>query len=298
MIFFFGDGKLGNQIFQFFFLHSFFKKEKIISLSFIEFSILFKKNYSNLIIKNNFKYLKYLSVKIFNFLFILLSSLRIISSVKPQVKKIYNTVCELQKLIYVNGFLPITFVYPYFFQSDFFFKKKITNNFKINDDHIQKAKNYLSKYIIKNNSHNFQPIFIHIRRNDYKNLIVAGKSNACLPFAYYLFAIKWFLSNVSNPFFIFLSDDKKYVKEKFSFLKNKIVSYNNQYVDFSIISLCKYGVISNSSFSYWASFFMKNKKVIFAPKFWLGWRSKIEIHNGSLPSYVKVIDPNAPYFFN
>jgi hypothetical protein len=88
------------------------------------------------------------------------------------------------------------------------------------------------------------------------------------------------------------------VKEKFNFLKNKIVSYNNQYVDFSIISLCKYGVISNSSFSYWASFFMKNKKVIFAPKFWLGWRSKIEIHNGSLPSYVKVIDPNTPYFFN
>jgi hypothetical protein len=124
MIVFFGDGKLGNQIFQFFFLRSFFKEEKIISFSFIEIFILFKKKCNNLIINNNYKFLKYLSVKIFNFLFILLSSLRIISSVKTQVKKINKSDCELKELIYIKGFLPITFIYPCFFQSDFFFKKK------------------------------------------------------------------------------------------------------------------------------------------------------------------------------
>jgi len=298
MIVFFGDGKLGNQIFQFSFLHSFFKKQKIISFSFIELFILFKVIPNNLVLKIKNKYLKYLSIKIFNLIFIFLSYLRIISSIKPQIKKIYGTNCELKKLIQIKGFLPLTYVYPYFFQSNFFFKKDITNNLKISDDYVQKAKNYLLKHTIKNNSNKLEPIFVHIRRNDFKKIIVANKKNACLPFAYYLSGINWFLKNIRNPFFIFLTDDKKYVKEKFNFLKNKIVSNNNQYVDFSIISLCKYGIMSNSSFSYWASSFIKEKRVIFAPKYWLGWRSKIEVHEGSLPYFAKVIDPNRPYVFN
>ena len=298
MVFFFGDGRLGNQIFQYAFLRSFFKNKKIISFSFIELFFLFKNLPNNFVIKIKNKYLKYLSNKILNLLFIFLSSLRVISSIKPLVKKIYSSDCELKKLIQIKGFLPITFVYPYFFQSDFFYKTKTINKFKIKDEYILKAKNYISKYTFNSNSNNLEPIFVHIRRNDFKNLIVADKSNACLPFGYYLFAINWFLKNVSNPFFIFLSDDKKYVKEKFNFLKNKIISYNNQYVDFCIISLCKYGIISNSSFSYWASSFIKEKKVIFAPKYWLGWRSKIEIHAGSLPYFAKAIDPNRPYVFN
>jgi len=125
MIIFFGDGRLGNQIFQFSFLHSFFKNQKIISFSFIEFFILFKNTPNNLIVKIYNKYLKYLSVKIFNLLFISLSVLRIISSVKPKIKKIYKTECEERKFIKTRGFFPITFVYPYFFQSDFFYKKKL-----------------------------------------------------------------------------------------------------------------------------------------------------------------------------
>jgi hypothetical protein len=298
MVFFFGDGKLGNQIFQYAFLNSFFKNKKIFSFSFIELFFLLKKIPNNFVINIKNKYLKYLSNRILNLLFIFLSSLRIISSIKPQIKKIYDMDCELRKLIRIKGFLPITFVYPYFFQSDFFYKKEIIKKFKIRNEYISKAKNYILKYTINNNSNNLEPIFVHIRRNDFKNFIIADKSNICLPFSYYLFAINWFVKNVSNPFFIFLCDDKKYVKDKFNFLKNKIVSFNNHYVDFSIISLCKYGIISNSSFSYWASSFIKEKRVIFAPKYWLGWRCKTEVHEGSLPYFARVIDPNRPYVFN
>ena len=66
---------------------------------------------------------------------------------------------------------------------------------------------------------------------------------------------------------MFLKSPKHYL-----FLKN------NLEVDFTIMSLCKYGVLSASTFAlcsaYYANLDKKNKTFFVAPKYWENHRSK------------------------
>jgi hypothetical protein len=39
---------------------------------------------------------------------------------------------------------------------------------------------------------------------------------------------------------------------------------------FALMTLCEYGVCSNSSFSWWGAYLMKNKKIVIMPKYWYG----------------------------
>ena len=54
---------------------------------------------------------------------------------------------------------------------------------------------------------------------------------------------------------------------------------------------------------------MKNRKILFGPKYWLGWKRKIEFQSGGEPSFAKLVDPkiniyiklfyaNLLFFFN
>ena len=42
--------------------------------------------------------------------------------------------------------------------------------------------------------------------------------------------------------------------KEFAYIKNKYISENNQYIDFTLMTLCDYGIMSNSTFSYWGVF--------------------------------------------
>jgi hypothetical protein len=293
MIFFFGDGKLGNQLFQLAFLLHFNKDKKVIySTNFKEVYSLFNIVNIDFLVNIENKFFKKISLELLNPIFKLLSFLRIVSCIKLDSNIILGTNVETKKIISTKGILPIIFIYPNFFQSEFFFNKKFINNFKIKRTHTLKAKNFLKKL------NNYELVFVHIRRTDYQYERIVGKIGANLPLKYYTSTINWFKKNIKNPFFIFLSDDIEFVKKNFSYIEKKIISYNDMYVDFSIITLCKFGIIANSSFSWWASFFNKNKKIIFAPKYWLGWKSKVEVQEGTLPSYARIVDPNNPKIIN
>jgi len=293
MIFFFGDGKLGNQLFQLAFLHNFNKNKKIIfSSNFKEVFSLFNVVDIDFLVNVENKYFRKISLKVLNPIFKFLSFLRIVSCLRLDTNNILGTNVETKTIIKNTGILPIIFIYPNFFQSEFFFNKKFINNLKIKNIHVLKARKFLK------NLDNYELVFVHIRRTDYQYEKVVGKIGVDLPLKYYSSTINWFKKNIRKPFFIFLSDDIEYVKKNFSYIKNKIVSSNDMYVDFSIISLCKYGIMANSSFSWWASFFSKSRKIIFAPKYWLGWKSKIEVQEGILPSYARIVDPANPKIIN
>lgn len=293
MIFFFGDGRLGNQLFQLAFLDDFNKNKRIvISSNFEKVFSLFKVRGMDYLVNIENKYFKQISLNVLNPIFKFLSFLRIVSSVKLKTNIFFGSSVETRTIIKIKGILPIIFIYPNFFQDEFFFKKKILNNLKIKKIHFFEARKFLYNF------NNYELVFVHVRRTDYKSEIKFGKKGIDLPFKYYTSTINWFEKNIRKPFFIFLSDDKEYVKKKFSYLKNMIISSNNMYVDFSIISLCKYGIMANSSFSWWAVFFSKSKKVIFAPKYWLGWKSKIDSNESMMPSFVKIVDPTNPKIIN
>jgi len=293
MIFFFGDGRLGNQLFQLAFLDNFNKNKRIVfSSNFEKVFSLFKVRRMDYLVNIENKYFKQISLNVLNPIFKFLSFLRIVSSVKLNTNIILGSNVETRTIIKIKGILPIIFIYPNFFQDEFFFKKKFLKNLKIKKIHFFKARKFL------HNFNNYELVFVHVRRTDYKSEKIFGKKGIDLPLNYYTSTINWFEKNIRKPFFIFLSDDKEYVKKKFSYLKNMIISSNNMYVDFSIISLCKYGIMANSSFSWWAVFFSKSKNVIFAPKYWLGWKSKIDSNESMMPSFVKIVDPTNPKIIN
>jgi hypothetical protein len=77
-----------------------------------------------------------------------------------------------------------------------------------------------------------------------------------------------------------MSDDKFYVKDVFKEGKNLIISENEYEIDFALMTLCSHGIMSPSSFAWWASFLIKmNERVksssyFIAPKYWAGHRRK------------------------
>ncbi len=126
---------------------------------------------------------------------------------------------------------------------------------------------------------------MHIRLGDYSKFKVFGKE-VLLPMEYYKKLINWFLENRKDVVFIFLSDQPDLIEKKFGWLANKIVSYNSMFVDFAIMTLCDAGILSPSSFSWWGSYLMKNRDVVFAPKYWLGFNSKINHHKSPLARFM------------
>lgn len=122
--------------------------------------------------------------------------------------------------------------------------------------------------IIKTNS-----VSIHIRRADYVSNKKTNNVHGTCSFKYYLKAINIIKNNVGNPFFFIFSDDIFWARKNFKKFDNiTFVDYNNaskNYEDLRLMSLCKYNIIANSSFSWWGAWLNKNnKKIVIAPKKW------------------------------
>ena len=306
MYFFFGDGLIGNQLFQYAFLKTIIKKKSLIistNLQEVNNFLIIDKKINLIDIKN--KYLIFLFRRIFIWFFVIFSSCKIFSSINVERKNLYGTKIEKKKIVYKKGLLDITFIYPRFFQSEFFFKeKRILDYMDIKDMHLNKANLFLSKIPKKK-----EKIFIHYRQGrrdltgprdnvskytleDYKKIKFLGLEGIALPDKYYTEMIKFFKKRVKNPYFIILTDNTDRAKKTFFQLKEKIISHNNQYVDLTIMSCCQNGIMSNSSISWWGGFLMKKRKILIGAKYWLGWKRKITFQAGGEPSFAKLIDPN------
>lgn len=283
MIVFFGEGRLGNQLFQYAFMKSFAKKdEMILTCNFEEFKKIFISK--DKIININNKYLKFIIRKYIVYFFIVLSKARIINSYKQDMMGSGQYLIDGSGVSYLKGLFPITFVYQGYFQSEKFINRDISE-LKIKKYYLEKARDCL-----RDINENYQKVFVHIRRGDYVNAEYLGIKGVDLPVSYYKNLIAYFDSKIKNPFFIFLSDDRNFVKYYFEDVKNKIISNNSMGVDFAIMTLCDHGILSNSSFSWWGSYLMEERGEIFAPKYWFGFKSKIEFPIDVIPSYAKEAD--------
>tara|TARA_B110000977_G_scaffold183464_1_gene246127 strand:+ start:769 stop:1695 length:927 start_codon:yes stop_codon:yes gene_type:complete len=305
MYFFFGDGELGNQIFQYKFIEKIIKKKTIlISTNFKDLDKLITLDKKISLINFENKYLVFLLRRVLIWVFILFTKLRLISSINVSRISLYGNKLEKKKIITKKGLFNSTFIYPRFFQSEFFFniKKKIN----IKPSHLKEAQIFFSGIPPRK-----KYVFIHYRqgksikekkmglfgmsgigKKDYQIIEFLGMKGLALPDLYYKELIKFFIKKLKNPHFIILSDDKNYAKKKFSFLKKKSISKNDLFVDLSIMSLCSYGIMSNSSISWWGGYLMKKRKILFGPKYWLGWKRKIVFQAGGEPSFARLIDPN------
>ena len=107
-------------------------------------------------------------------------------------------------------------------------------------------------------------VIIHIRGSDFLNI---ENLNICQS-EYYRKSIEYFLSKGINKFTV-ISEDQKYSKKIinqmnsfFDNLKISLLKSNSIKTDFNIIRSSKLAILSNSTFSWWASF-LSNSKIEF-----------------------------------
>jgi hypothetical protein len=149
-----------------------------------------------------------------------------------------------------------------YFQSEKYFKnikEDIKKDFLFNKE----IANYCLNFIENLNS-NGEVISLHIRRGDYLNL---QSSHPTPPLAYYEEALK----NLPNVPVIIFSDDSDWCFNQELFDSNRFLISQSGQADFDmcLMSLCKYHIIANSSFSWWGAWLAESQHTI-APKVWFG----------------------------
>jgi len=106
-------------------------------------------------------------------------------------------------------------------------------------------------------------ISLHIRRGDY----IHNPNHPTQPMSYYEEA----LSKLPEVPVVVFSDDSEWCNQQKLFESDRfmIAEGNTTDCDLCLMSLCKYHIIANSSFSWWGAWLAKSEKVI-APKNWFG----------------------------
>lgn len=282
MILFFSDGRLGNQFFQYSFLKSIARGNETI---FVTNMCLFEQacNISNKNFKN-FAINKYLSfiVRVFvkPYILMLLVKLKLISYICQD--KYDGSI--LPTVSSSKGLLPITLV-----ETDFFQSEKLFDSSKI-DFELKSIYYKRAEKILSNLPNDLPMVFLHVRRGDYLTEIYNGSRGINLPNSYYIKALEMIKIDLDDFFCIFLTDDYEYVECCFKDVKNKYISKEDMFTDLALMSKCNYGVVSNSSFSWWGAYLMDNPRSVIFPKYWYGWKFKKDSHIDIQPKWAKVID--------
>mgnify|MGYP006138324501 FL=1 len=165
-------------------------------------------------------------------------------------------------------------------------EKYLYNN--VND--IKKCFEIKKKYVTK-----FKKLFndeirskkyavINIRLTDYANSgrEENGGPDMRLPMSYYHSLINKYKKEEIK--FVILSDDIEKVKDEFSYLNNVYFSTNSAIIDFQFILNADICILSSSSFAWWGAWLnKKEKKIIYVPKNWLGYKVNREYPVNMIP---------------
>ena len=116
--------------------------------------------------------------------------------------------------------------------------------------------------------------FVHVRRGDYLNYKPYGVSELCLPIEFYRAAIVELRRRVGKTHLLFITDDPQWVNEQLGDIPHKTVLSNDALMDFAIMTECKNGIISNSTFSLAAALVMPDPGIVIAPEYWFGFRMR------------------------
>jgi hypothetical protein len=241
------NGRLGNQLFQYNFISNIKKnKEKVFLIGF--------KSLKKIIKSEHFIFINIFVITdlIIKYRYLIL---RILKN-----KKITNIIYEDKKKIFKNqnGYLSnLTFI-DGFFQSSIELSKKNFDNIN------QSKKNYVNYF------------FVHVRLSDFA-IWPSKKFPAILPIEWYIKCIIQILKkNKKAKFFLFSDEPQKLKNSKLT--KYCKIQSLNEIETFYFMMRCEGGILSASTYSWFASYLSysinKNKGPFFAPKFWAGFRMK------------------------
>jgi hypothetical protein len=134
-------------------------------------------------------------------------------------------------------------------------------------------------------------VFVHVRRGDYLEF-PSKLEPAVLPLEWYHACMDRLRSRYQDPVFVVCSDDRRYVSEMFSGIADVHVHHHSPYIDFALMSACDGGVLSPSSYAWWAAYFANRRRpggVFVGPEFWCGHRAKRWYPAGIKSSFIEYV---------
>ena len=168
-----------------------------------------------------------------------------------------KSLLRLPDNVVLQGYFPS---YKYFRGTEELIKRDFTFNAEP-DERNQK----MIELISSSNS-----ISIHLRRGDYiLNKKTREKFGIC-NLTYYEKAVEYFAKVMKEPQFFIFTNDPDYVEDNLTINYPSIyVTHNSgrkSFEDMRLMSLCRYNIIANSSFSWWGAWINKNPdKIVIAP---------------------------------
>jgi hypothetical protein len=119
-------------------------------------------------------------------------------------------------------------------------------------------------------------IFVHVRRGDYATWPSASEP-AMLPDEWYRERMDELRLRLRNPYFVLVTDDVPYVSRAFADVADGSVFHADVATEFAAMCACDGGILSPSSFSWWAAYFINRRFAtasLVAPLFWIGHRKQ------------------------
>lgn len=281
MIIFFENGRLGNQLFQYCALRKFSPNALIIAVGMRE-------------LRMNFTGIDLLESTVWHDL--LESALRLIGS------SIYELLAiRLRLMTFVieertsstvtfkitNGLLKrLVYFQAGFYQSPDMVDESIASSIELNRNIRDRADEFLGKYAAEKNDR----YFVHVRRGDYTHW-PSQEAPAVMPLRWYVEQMERIRRMNPKAQFFILSDDKPYVEEFFSSGRDTVIVRRDAVGDFAIMTQCGGGgVLSASSYAWWASYFVRrsNRQAYFvAPLFWAGYRNTTWFPEGICTDWIQ-----------
>jgi len=116
-------------------------------------------------------------------------------------------------------------------------------------------------------------VSVHIRRGDFISDVDTNRFHGMCSSDYYNMAVEKIAQMVGKPHFFIFSDDPQWTQDNLK-LKYPVTfvthnSANEDYEDLRLMSLCKYHIIANSTFSWWGAWLKTAAdKIVLAPRKW------------------------------
>jgi hypothetical protein len=273
MILFYGEGRLGNQIFQYLALTSIARPgERILAIGLEDLQQSFNLKGPRLSVLSRNALVKR-AVK-----YIVLPLL-----IRPcaRILRLFDYVFEaqwspngeqaaaaprrrsgaLRRLTFVDGgFYQSASLWPSIFPND---------SISIREELRRSAQDYLNSAC----GEGTEPSFVHVRRGDYLHHRPQGLDDVVLPIEFYRHALESLELRTGKKPLVFVTDDPAWVEANFRDISDKRITAFDAHLDFAIMTQCRSGILSNSTFALAAAIMMNRPDVVIAARFWLGFRA-------------------------
>ena len=118
--------------------------------------------------------------------------------------------------------------------------------------------------------------FLHVRRADYLVHVETGDDwHGCMSMNYYKEAVRRIQEQHENVLFFVFGDDPNWERENFRGSEFTVIDHVRPdtpeiHEDIQLMSLCRHGAISNSTFAWWGAWFgdTQQNRMVFAPNKW------------------------------